>query len=193
MKPLVAICVGHSRRIHDSVEGGAVSVDGTNEWTFNSELANRIRVALALEHVSCVVVDKYEGDGYGAAQRWLAKFLKDRGATLAIELHFNSADDPAAHGHEWLCWVGSSRGLRLAHWLDTAMRETFPNMKARGVKPLSGGDRGAEFLRGTHCPACIAEPLFGSSPSDWKVATEQKQEIAEAISAGIVKYLASEA
>ena len=39
---LVAICVGHSRHINGKRDGGAVSVGGVSEWTFNLDLAQEI-------------------------------------------------------------------------------------------------------------------------------------------------------
>jgi len=45
------------------------------------------------------------------------------------------------------------------------------------------------FLRGTHCPAVICEPFFGSNPGDWQTAKDKKTNIARAIAEGILEYL----
>jgi len=189
MKPLVALCIGHSRKISGRIEGGAVSVDGTtNEHTYNTALAVDIAAHLRQHGVESVTVDRYEGSGYGASQRWLAAHLRDIGATVAIELHFNSAT-PAANGHEWLYWGVSSKGRKLADSLNAEMVLACPAIRSRGIKPKYVGDRGAEFLRGTHCPACIAEPFFGSNASDWQIAISHRRAIGIAIAEGILGYL----
>ena len=189
MKPKIAICVGHSRIVNGHPEGGAVSVGGVSEWNYNRDLANLIMASLDDLSVDSVIVSEYAGEGYGAAQRWLAGALRTMGATAAIELHFNSAEDPAANGHEWLHWHSSTGGKRLAEALNREMTAGVPDLRARGLKPKAPGDRGAEFLRGTHCPAVIIETGFGSSPHDWKILVQQKPAIAHAISGGIADFL----
>lgn len=183
----IALCVGHSRLIGQRREGGAQSITGASEWTFNADLARLIAAELHDTHrLLPVIIDLYEGNGYSSAQRWLAAHLRGLGnIRLAVELHFNSSDSPAASGHEWLCWHSSSAGHAAAMHLHLAMSAAFPELPARGVKPRDGGDRGAEFLRLTPCPAVIAEPFFGSCPGDWKLATGAKITLARAIAAGI--------
>jgi hypothetical protein len=47
-KPLIALCIGHSRFIKGHRDGGAVAVDSkTSEWVFNSELAKSASIELA--------------------------------------------------------------------------------------------------------------------------------------------------
>ena len=189
MTPKIAICVGHSRLVNGHPEGGAVSVGNVSEWAYNFDLANLIAASLDDFGIDCVILAEYAGQGYGAAQRWLAGALRTIGATAAIELHFNSAEDPAANGHEWLHWHSSAGGKRLAESLDRNMTADIPGLRARGMKPKVPGDRGAEFLRGTHCPAVIVETGFGSSPHDWKILVQQKPAIAHSIAVGITDFL----
>ena len=189
MTPKIAICVGHSRLVNGRAEGGAVSIGNVSEWAYNFDLANLIAASLDDLGIDCVILAEYAGQGYGAAQRWLAGALRVIGATAAIELHFNSAEDPAANGHEWLHWHSSAGGKRLAEALDRNITADIPDLRARGLKPKAPGDRGAEFLRGTHCPAVIVETGFGSSPHDWKILTQQKPAIAHSIAGGIADFL----
>jgi N-acetylmuramoyl-L-alanine amidase len=184
MNPLIALCIGHSRLVNSRPEGGAVSTGGKSEWEYNCGLALMVQGLLNTAGIKSKVYNLYHGDGYGAAQRWLAATLKADKATLAVELHFNAAG-PTATGHEWLYWESSKNGKALAGAIDGKMRANVPELTARGIKPKTSADRGAEFLRGTHCPACIAEPFFGSNASDWQIATSKKMAIAESIAAGI--------
>jgi N-acetylmuramoyl-L-alanine amidase len=146
-----------------------------------AELSNRM--------IPSIIISRYEGNGYGAAQRWLAGRLRELSATAAIELHFNSDDSPEATGHEWLHWHSSKEGKRLAGCLDAEMCLCLPGIRRRGLKLKVRGDKGAEFLKLTHCPAVIAEPFFGSNPSDWKTACDKRDCIARAIAEGVAEWL----
>lgn len=174
MKP-VAICVGHSRH----GDNGAVSVTGVSEHAYNCELARMTSSILTSRGIPTVVIDDYEGLGYGAAMRWLAGRLRALDVAFAAELHFNAAG-PTATGHEFLHWHSSKHGKQLAAAFSEAMHALVPEIPSRGLKPIDRSARGSEFLRLTHCPAIICEPGFGSNPRDWKVLTARKQAIAEA-------------
>lgn len=188
--PRIAICVGHSRIINGHRDGGAVSVSGIQEWEYNAELAEMVGANLTFYGLRWFIVDSYKGDGYGAAMTWLGKHLEERGAGLAVELHFNSAGE-AARGHEWLYWKTSKNGERLANCLEYQMRLQFPPivMPARGIKGLGRADRGAEFLRRTKCVSAICEPFFGTNEDDFKLATRDKDKVARAIANGIDEYI----
>jgi N-acetylmuramoyl-L-alanine amidase len=188
LKSMVAICVGHSRKINGRTEGGAVAVDGTQEWAYNNELAGMIWRELRYADINCFVVDEYHGTGYTDAMKWLASHLDGRGAKLAIELHFN-ASSGGARGHEWLHWGSSLKSQTFAEALHDSFKASFPAAKDRGVKGKSVSDRGAEFLRLTKCPAVIAEPGFGDNTEDWRMLTQSKDEVAKAIANGIIHYL----
>ena len=183
-KNLVAICVGHSR----TGDNGATSADGTSEWEYNWTLANTLKQELDARQIDSFVVSDYEGHGYGAAMRWVAKHVEQKHASLAVELHFN-ASAGTAQGHEWLYWITSTRGQRLADSIRDSFVAVFPTRKSRGSRPKSSGDRGAEFLRLTHCPAVICEPFFGDNPEEWGFATSHREEIAESIAEGIENFL----
>ena len=189
MEPLVAICIGHSRSVNGRGEGGAVSVGGESEWSYNRQLSEMIVDEIGKRAIDTVEIAKYNGTSYGSAQRWLAQALKDCNATIAIELHFNSSDDPKANGHEWLYWHNSTKGNVLAKSLNDKMRSSAVEIKQRGIKPRFQGDRGSEFLQKTHCPAVICEVGFGSNCNDWSVMVSKKNEIARAIAHGIMDYL----
>lgn len=188
MSDLVGICVGHSRKIKGRIEGGAVSVGGISEHAFNCGLARAIQSILKSHRVKAVVISEYEGGSYGSAQRWLAGQLKDAGVSVAMELHFNASDNPDAAGHEWLYWATSQNGRRLAESLSDEMGMALPQLKSRGIKAKTAADRGAQFLSGTHCPAVICEPFFGSNPADWNFASQHQEAIARAIAWGLLDY-----
>jgi len=178
---VIAVCVGHSRQ----GDCGALSVDGhTTEYEYNCDLAQRIadKVRRPLR-----VYDTYTGNGYTSAMKWLSRKLKEDGAEMAVELHFNSAA-PSATGHEWLYWGTSEKGRLLARSLRDSMEDSFPVLTSRGIKARGKGSRGAAFLRLTHCPAVIAEPFFGSNRVDWDLASKHKEGISSSIASGLLLY-----
>jgi len=187
---MIALCVGHSRPVNGRPEGGAVSRGGLSEWAYNSRLAGILSSILTASGQPARVWDHYEGAGYGSAMRWLADDLRAAGATAAVELHFNDAENTNASGHEWLHWHASAASRALAGSLEKHMKIAVPEIRARGLKPITHAERGAEFLRLTSCPAVIAEPFFGSSPLDWAIAAGAgQQRLAAAMAAGLAAWL----
>ena len=180
----VAICVGHSR----TGDSGAVSVGGMPEWSYNSIVADLLMRKVGEAGHRARVYKLYEGRSYGAAMRWIGKRLRQDGADIALEIHFNAAGE-SAEGFEYLHWYSSRNGKRLARCLGDAHRNAGTGQKNRGLKPIRPEDRGGGFLRRTHCPAVITEPFFGSNPGEWgKFATAQEK-VAEIYASGLTKYL----
>lgn len=182
-----ALAIGHSRFIGDRRDEGAVSLGGMTEWEYNRSLGDMIATELMGEGHDVRVWDKYRGRGYTSAMRWLAGDIRRWRADAAIELHFNFAHS-AAHGHEWLFWHTSDDALVLASAINAEFMAELPELTQRGIKPTRAHERGASFLRMTHCPAVIAEPFFGSNVIDWQVASQQKHQIAAGIASGICHF-----
>lgn len=178
----VAICVGHSR----SGDDGAVSVSGVSEWNFNNRVAQILAARLKKLGHQPVVIDHYLGNNYYSAMVDAAKQVKAVKADVAIELHFNCSDSSKANGHEWLYWSTSEKSKKLAHWFD-AMFDELP-LFSRGILPRFRSDRGAAFLRLTHCPSIICEPFFGSNAKDWKWANDNIIAIVDAMAMALVGW-----
>lgn len=94
------------------------------------------------------------------------KFINSTPATVAIEIHFNSALDRegkhVGRGCETLYHPGSKTGSHIASWLQNIMAQYLP--PSRGIKegwyrmnPANGPDF---FLARTNIPAIILEPEF---------------------------------
>lgn len=163
---MIAICIGHSRKISGRYDGGAYSEHlKINERDFNLKVASRLGDLLCSNGIESVILDDYKGNGYGSAMVDAARQVKGVKASLAIELHFNSAS-PSATGHEWLYWHTSEVGRQAAGKFDAEFSKAFPAMKKRGLKAITSKDRGGKFLELTHCPALILEPFFGSNVRD---------------------------
>ena len=94
-----------------------------------------------------------------------------------------------ARGHEWLYWHSSTKGKAMAEAFSWEVSKFLHDLPARGAKPKNGGDRGAEFLKLTHCPAIIAEPGFGSNDRDWQILRDNTDKLATAYANAIAQQL----
>jgi len=178
---MLAICIGHGRPIDE----GADSVTGISEEAWNTAIAAKLKAFLEDRGCPCKIISKYQGSTYGAAIRWLARELAAIKATAAIELHFNSSDNAKATGHEWLYCGDSTAGRKLAQCLDKSMRSAFPQLFARGIKPLTKKDDGWGFVYWTPCPAVICEPGFGSNSIDFELLDNHQFAYAHALADGL--------
>jgi N-acetylmuramoyl-L-alanine amidase len=122
---------------------------------------------------------------------WIAEQIREYGADVAVELHFNSAG-PNAEGYEFLHWNRSSRSARLASCFHFSFKKFFPTRKSRGLKPISKEDRGSAFLQRTHCPAAILEPYFGSNAEETNFYSARREELARAYADAILSWLSAE-
>ncbi|MEI6655822.1 MAG: N-acetylmuramoyl-L-alanine amidase [Verrucomicrobiota bacterium] len=180
----IAICIGHGR----PVDQGADSVTGISEESWNTGIAAKLARILGDRGVACQVIGNYQGNTYGSAMRWLATQLARIKATCAIELHFNSSDNPRASGHEWLYCGLSPAGRKLAQCLNKSMQAAFPQLPDRGIKPLTNKDNGWGFVYGTPCPAVICEPGFGSDAFDFELLDDHQETYAIALADALIAW-----
>jgi len=102
---------------------------------------------------------------------------------LALEFHFNSADNPDAEGFEYLCY-DSERSKRIAHAFADVHRIMMPKARPRrdyGVGTLSRGENGYGFLVAFKCPAILAETFFGSNRKEYEFYLENVSTLAQSI------------
>lgn len=158
---------------------------GENEWDYNRKVAVALHADLEERGIASFIIDDYEASGYSTGIRRCAKMLRDRGASHAVELHFNSATPSSANGSEWLYWNSSRGGKALAQAIHRGFKSAFPGITDRGLKPRHPGQRGTAFLRGTSCPAAILEPFFGSNAGDCEAFRGKETELAGAYAAGL--------
>tara|TARA_R100001440_G_scaffold1960_1_gene6103 strand:+ start:525 stop:1238 length:714 start_codon:yes stop_codon:yes gene_type:complete len=182
----VAICVGHSRQ----GDTGAVSCGGINEWTYNKKVAEYLKSDLQEYGISSFIVDSYGGNygSYASSMKWLAKHLDEQKASIALELHFNAADNPKAEGMEMLYWHTSRIGLSIAEYLIKSCQRFFPLTKNRGTKAIKTGNRGGLMLKTPSQPCCILEPFFGSNWQDWITFADQESTLSQAIALGVKEW-----
>jgi N-acetylmuramoyl-L-alanine amidase len=174
----IALIVGHT-----PVAPGAVSIGGVSEFAYNSIVADRLEARLtALGYRVSRVARDLPNNLAGLPAK-----VNATGAQLAIELHFNSAADPAGNGCEMLHWHNSSGGRELADYMQQAVLQAF-GLRNRGLKPIGNGGRGDLLLRSTRMPCILTEPFFGSNAGNWNRMKDAHDVLAGAYAHGVVGY-----
>lgn len=176
----VVLCVGHQ-----SSAKGAVAVNGVTEWDFNESIVDMIKKNMSgikSIEVVCIKPDvKFSKK---------ARNINHENPTLALEFHFNAAEDPRAEGVEVLHYAGSKNGRKLAELLCNTIAGAFSS-KNRGSKPIAKrSDRGGSVLIDTICPCVILEPFFGSNHKETELfmSDEGKQKYASAVAKALAAY-----
>lgn len=178
----VTLCIGHS-----SKESGAEASDGkTTEYLFNKILVGVVADELKKKGVKTHIVNRLtDGNGTGmtADIRAVNKYETD----CIVEFHCN-AYDGATEGCEMLHWHSSTKGKKLAEYVQKAVCKALGN-DDRGLKPIKAKGRGAAVLRGSIEPMIIAEPFFIDNPNDFHNALNRYAELVKAYADGIYRFL----
>lgn len=194
-KKLVALSAGHSPG------RGARALDGTEEHGWNVKVLVALRAELLRRGFRVLTLRRSSALGYTAGMRKLAAQMREAGADIALELHFNHAANEAARGYEFLHWWRSADGERLANELGRCFGRSFPRIPRRG--PAEGArslwfhkwnegqaysGRGGGYCYLTPCPAVICEPGFGSNFEDWRAIGGNIKSLAAAYADGVEAY-----
>lgn len=173
-----AIIVGHE----NSAQGAVSKILGT-EYDFNLSLSIEMyRIARSLG-MDCQIF-KRDGLGRGKVGELVSKY-----ADCAIELHFDSVDDPKVRGSTTLYdESGSLEFAKLVHAEMISCLGRGPKQD-RGLDLVSSKDRGFYNLSVVKIPSCLVEPAFGSSPEDSKLLLSNKSEYARALVKAAHTYL----
>lgn len=177
----VAVVVGHS-----ASDKGAVSVNGTQEYDWNSVLAESLCEELRALGVEVVTHERPAG-WYTPAMMHLVRAINADSPSCAIELHFDGGL-PEWHGASALHWPGStlSEALAAGVALSAAKASGVRNRGAIAQTKSSSG-KPLYFLKSTKCPAIILESHFGCNAEDHWLATHARddgslaREIAQAV------------
>ncbi len=111
-----------------------------------------------------------------------AAFANRYQADFFISIHANGASNATAEGMEIFHYPGSQKAQIAAGQILTAMLDSFPNHKKRGVK-----DANFAVLRLTLMPAILIECEFVTTPVQCRFLADpnNQQELAKAIAEGV--------
>lgn len=170
----IAIVVGHNAR-----RQGAVSIDGTSEFKYNSQLAELIE-----DHDPDAVKVFFRtfGGGYSRQIDRVCAAVDAWNADCLVALHFNGFARASPSGTLTLS-SGSPKSLELAGHVHPNMVSVM-GLRDRGVEVRRRHQRGGRILWNCRAPAILVEPFFGSNPEDWRRAQSRMDYLAEAIYRG---------
>lgn len=165
---------------HDPHSQGA-SNELITEFDFNNSLAPLIAKHLILigDFTPFVI---YRSDGLTKLPNQINELNMD----LVISLHCN-AFNKRVSGSEVLHAKTSKNGTILAQTIQSNIVRVLKN-NDRGVKPISGTERGGIILNRTKPVTVLLEPFFIDNMNEYKNAKSRKDELAKAIANGVKEY-----
>ena len=163
-RPVVAVVVGHN-----SAAPGADALIplSRNEFGLNGEIADRMVELGGVYGLTVRRFTRFAGPSYSREIANVYRSVDESNAVCTIELHFNSAGHGAT-GTETL-HSGSAQSKLLAGFLQRRMLAAL-ELRDRGLKEVSAGDRGGLSLHAGKAPCALVEPFFGSNPTDCQAA-----------------------
>jgi len=172
----IAIIVGHS---HDS-QGAVNAASGITEWQFNKGLAARVAEEM------CQIPSFNPMIIYRSTYAALPRKVNITGCDMVISLHANAFNERTS-GTEVLYAANDKSSMWIAKKLQPELFKAL-HLPDRGIKAIQRNDRGGFLLYKMTVPAVIVEPFFIDNDADLARATERKQELAKAITQGVVEY-----
>lgn len=169
----IALIVGHTQ-----ASQGDYGNEGLGEYQFNDEFIEELWFTLPKQHSYYIKYRSSDINSYTKQMVALHDQMDDIGIDISIEFHFNGSSDSSVNGNEVLYCASSSRGESLASILDECL-DSLPN-RDRGIKPVSGKDRGAGFCCIGASIALITEPFFGSEQSDFIRGGKDREKLKQA-------------
>lgn len=161
----VVIQVGHSSK----AQGAGNKAAGISEYAYNTKVAEAIMRDTTHEYHLIRNVDLNK----------VPALVNEINPDICIALHCNAFNESAG-GTEVLYWHTSTKAKALAQRLQDSLVKAL-GLSNRGLKPITGTERGGFLLKGTKCPAVITEAFFIDSPTDWAKCSDSHERIAQAI------------
>jgi N-acetylmuramoyl-L-alanine amidase len=163
-RPIVAVVVGHNSAARGANALPPISRD---EFSFNSEIADRMVELGIIYGLSVRKFTRFASTSYSGEIEKVYRAVDESNAVCTVELHFNSAGHGAT-GTETL-HSGSTQSKLLAGFLQRRMLAAL-ELRDRGLKEVTAGDRGGLSLHAGKAPCALVEPFFGSNPTDCQAA-----------------------
>lgn len=160
----LAVVVGHNSK---SPGASAVSPIGQSEFDFNNTVADSMVAEASHYNLQVKRFNRVASGSYSSEIADVYALVKEWGADVAVELHFNSLNGEST-GTEVLHAVNAVRSRSLALKLVGTISDVL-GLKIRhgdGLKPCVPNDRGYASLVALSIPTVLVEPFFGSNKND---------------------------
>lgn len=180
---------------------GKRSPDGLfREYLWNRQVADRLLARLLAIGIDAELVVTETNDITLRTRAMRVNRICERlGASnvLLLSIHSNAAGDGShwTTAQGWSCYTspGKTKSDALAECLYSSFTEAFPDRRMRRDYSDGDSDQEAKFyiLTKTKCPAVLLENFFFDNRAEcaWLLQDRTKDRIADAIVAGVKKYL----
>jgi len=166
-----------------------VGVNQALEKDINLQIAKKLEQILKEKNVKVIMTREEEerlADSNTEDLKERVRIINNKKPTLAVSIHQNSYSDKNVQGAQVFYYKNSSEGKKAAITLQEAL-----------LAVDSGNTRQAKandtyyMLKKTEVPLIIVECGFLSNPKEAEklIKKEYQQELAEALSSGILEYL----
>lgn len=173
MNKVVAIDVGHA-------DGTGASGHGLEEHAVAAEVAELLKEYLEHDGIGADIID-FPDKSNSADLAASVRQINAGGYRLAVSLHCDCSDNPAAHGAH-VCHI-SLMGYTVAAEIADRLCELMPGRAKKVVRRPE-----LYFLRRTDCVAALVEMGFISNEEDAQKLQNCKRQIALKIAEGIKVY-----
>lgn len=160
----LAVVVGHNSK---SPGASAVSPISQSEFDFNNTVADSMIAEASHYNLQVKRFNRVASGSYSDEIADVYALVKQWGADVAVELHFNSLNSEST-GTEVLHAANAAQSRSLASKLVGTISDVL-GLKIRhgdGLKPCVPNDRGYASLVALSVPTVLVEPFFGSNQSD---------------------------
>lgn len=180
---------------HGGTDPGKIGVNGEKEKELNLEITMLLKEKLEKQGIQVVLTRDSDGGLYDEQSnnkkvqdlQRRCELIHKTSPRCAVSIHQNSYTTPEVKGAQVFYYTNSAEGKKLAEGLQTALVEGVDPENHREAK----GNTSYYLLKKTDVPLAIVECGFLSNPEEaGLLATKEYQEkVAEAVCAGILKYL----
>ena len=182
-RPLVAVSIGHSFK-----DPGAPA-PGPDEFERAAQVVNYMELIWPQMTTTIDLYVPHEADllPAGKGLKETIRLINAHEATIAAELHFNSASYPERRGGEVFYY---KKGKELAETLQVQLMLWHPGVHCHVKPDTKSYVKKLGFLRKTKMPAVLIEPCFLSNELDRFWLEEHWKELAVRLIEGLTNYLA---
>lgn len=165
---------------HGGKDPGAIG-NGMREKDITLLVAKKLGAILERHNVNVSysrIMDKY------VSLNERARMANNIKADIFVSIHTNSYKYQSVQGLETFSYPGSSKGRKLAKYIQDSIIETKLYTKDRGIKTANFA-----VLRQSKMPATLVELGFITNKQDSQLLRTRQNNFSEAIAKGILKYL----
>lgn len=177
---------------HGGSDPGKVGINGELEKDINLNISIKLKKLLEEQGIKVLMTREDDGGIADSKVEDLKKrvsIINEEKPILAVSIHQNSYQDESIHGAQVFYYTHSKEGEAAAKIMQEALLEA----DADNTRSEKANDT-YYLLKKTEPPVIIVECGFLSNKAeaDLLVTEEYQQKLAEAICAGIVKYISTQ-